>query len=214
MPSKQKCVLCNKRYATTRDHVPPKGCFAKPLPNDLITIPSCLKCNRDGSKFDEKFRVYLSLHVGIDTPRTKALWKNHAVRTIQHNKRLRNKIVGSMRPVTVKSPGGIILSRETGVLWDSEAHDEVLIRTIKGLYYHHFNEILPTDSTIGISWHRTLNDDMIEISNQLKAHSISNGELIYRYGRADDKPESSIWLFQFYGKHWASGHTNVPEHNK
>lgn len=211
MQSKGKCVLCNKRSAETRDHVPPKGCFAKPLPNDLITIPSCLKCNRDGSKFDEKFRVYLSLHVGIDTPRTKALWENHALRTARHNKQLTDKIVRSMRPVTVNSPGGIILSRETGVLWDREAHDEVLIRTIKGLYYHHFNEILPTGSTIGINWNRTLNDDMIEVAKSLKTHSVSNGELIYGYGRADDKPETSIWLFQFYGKHWAWGYTDVPE---
>lgn len=202
------CAICGKGSATTKDHVPPKGCFAKPWPSDLITVPACIKCNHDGSKYDESFRVYLSIHVGIDSDATKKLWTNHAIRTIKHNSRLRSQIIGSMRPVEIFSKGGIYLGKKTGVLWNSEDHDMVIKRTIRGLYYHQYNEILPSESKIKVGWHRELTDEMMELTKNFPQHSISNGDFIYKFNRAEEKPDASLWVFQFYDKYWASGHTN------
>jgi len=208
---RQVCVLCGKRSATTQDHVPPKGIFPKPRPNDLITVPACFSCNHGASRQDEIFRVNLSLHAGVDAPDTKALWENHALRTVKHNRRLRRKLVSGMRPVYVKSTGGIILRKEGGVLWDSVAHDSVINRIIRGLYFHHYGSILPPESRIKVNWHRLLTKEMEEESRARGwAHeSIAGGHFQYRYGRSEINQVQSIWLFQFYGRHWASGHTNL-----
>ena len=59
----QYCIYCGEREATERDHIPPKCFFPEPLPNDLITVPSCSVCNREYGKIDEFIRdVLISLN--------------------------------------------------------------------------------------------------------------------------------------------------------
>ena len=53
---KQKCVYCNEHEKETDDHVPPKSFYPKPRPFDLITVPSCLRCNQGLGK-DEDLRM-------------------------------------------------------------------------------------------------------------------------------------------------------------
>jgi hypothetical protein len=50
-----ECYLCGAP-ATTRDHIPPRGLFPQPRPNNLITVPACRSCNHDRSLDDEYFR--------------------------------------------------------------------------------------------------------------------------------------------------------------
>lgn len=35
------CCYCGINSSTTKDHIPPKSIFNKPLPNNLITVPYC-----------------------------------------------------------------------------------------------------------------------------------------------------------------------------
>jgi hypothetical protein len=52
------CAICGKPCeTTTRDHIPPKGLFGKPLPDNLLTVPSCQQCNQEASGDDEYFRL-------------------------------------------------------------------------------------------------------------------------------------------------------------
>lgn len=206
--TKQKCVLCGRRVATTKDHIPPKGIFPKPRPDDLITVPACLKCNNDASHDDEIFRVYLNSHVGMDKQRTKALWDQHTIRTIKHNRKLRKKLFGQVRPAYVKSYGGIIYGKKMVGFWDSAAHDSIIERTVRGLYYFHFDVILHAKSVIRVNWHRRLTNVMDMMTGDWNAHSIANGDFQYRYIRSEESPDESIWLFQFYSRHWASAQTN------
>lgn len=74
---KQPCAICGKEEATTSDHIPPRGIFPKPRPSNLITVPTCFRCNHAGSKYDERFRVYLNMEVGVDTPETRKLWEEN-----------------------------------------------------------------------------------------------------------------------------------------
>src|SRR2546429_3258847 len=90
-----ECAYCGTAPATTRDHVPPKGTFSAPRPDDLITVPSCTPCNQGASDRDERFRAYLSLHVGIDTPSTSRLWEP-ALRGIQRNHKLHQRLLDEL----------------------------------------------------------------------------------------------------------------------
>jgi hypothetical protein len=60
MPRRQTCVFCRKPCESTRDHVPPKGLFPEPRPNNLITVPACGECN-SGAHQDDEFMQRLAL---------------------------------------------------------------------------------------------------------------------------------------------------------
>ncbi len=55
------CVLCSNAPATTREHVPAQQLFDRPLPGDLITVPSCVPCNSGSQRDDEFLRGFLLL---------------------------------------------------------------------------------------------------------------------------------------------------------
>lgn len=57
----QLCVYCNRALAETVDHIPPKLLLAKPYPDNLLTVPSCLKCNSAFQKDDEYTRIIASI---------------------------------------------------------------------------------------------------------------------------------------------------------
>jgi len=59
----QLCIYCNFAVADTVDHIPPKLLLAKPYPDNLLTVPSCLKCNSSFQKHDEYTRVIASIDI-------------------------------------------------------------------------------------------------------------------------------------------------------
>jgi len=215
------CAFCGKSPAKTKDHIPPRGIFPRPRPG-LITVPACLRCNSGTSKIEEAFRVYLSLRVGVNNDSTSKLWNNEAMRTLRHNPRLRNRIIKSMRPISVRSHAGVILAERTGGPWPREVHDPVIEKTIRGLYFHHYGEILGERVKIEIQWLRTVEDlenwsrrvdpSLEQLWTELPgAGNVGAGHFRYRYAKAIESPLYSTWLFDFYGAHFAGGYTSQVE---
>jgi hypothetical protein len=60
---------------------------------------------------------------------------------------------------------------------------------------------------VAVYWFRSLTPNMLEGTRECYHASIGGDALIYRYGRAVDGPLCSVWLFQFYGRHWAGAWT-------
>lgn len=207
---RQLCAICGVQPATTRDHVPPRGIFPRPRPN-LITVPACFPCNNRGSSHDEAFRVYLNLHVGVEHPSSQVLFHNETLRTLRANRRLLREINAQSDPIWFTTPSGIVWGRGRRVLWNSNAHDAVVERTIRGLYFHHFNEILGERGSVKVQWLRSFPADVVEYMRACPIVSLGDDQFVYRYGRAVDQPLSSLWLLNFYGKHYASGYT-LPAH--
>lgn len=210
-------MFCGKSPAETKDHIPPKGIFPRPRP-ELITVPACLRCNRGTSRIEEAFRVYLSLRVGVNSDVTSNLWKNDAMRTLSHNPRFRNRIIKATRPISVRSPAGIILAEKIGGLWPPEEHDPVIEKIIRGLYFHHYREILGERVNIKIQWLRTsenlenwtrcIDSSLEQLWTALPgAGNVGAGHFRYCYARAIESPLHSTWLFDFYGGHFAGGYT-------
>lgn len=185
------------------DHVPPKSIFPPPRPIDLITVPACDRCNGASSPNDEEFKVGLSLLAGTETPETEALWKHGTLRTLAHNRRLWRQIMSQFVKVEVRSAGGIYLGTEDAVLIRKHGIHAVLERTIRGLYYHHFNERLGARARVDVQrYQNKLGDGEAELGKfvmSLPFNSIAGGALRYRYGRAADGPLSSLWFMLFFG---------------
>lgn len=53
------CVYCGA-MATSRDHVPPRFLLEKPLPRDLLTVPSCRACNHSFSLDEQYLQVVIA----------------------------------------------------------------------------------------------------------------------------------------------------------
>jgi len=200
------CGYCGSQSPTTRDHIPPKGIFPSPRPDDLITVPSCASCNQSASRSDEIFRAYLSLHVGDDTASTSRLW-NQALDGIRHNRRLQRRLLEGLQPVWLSTPSGVIHERGYGGPWDSDAHDTTIERMIRGLYFHHYDEVLGTRVRVKVHWFRSLEPTLLEATAECEQRSVGSGQFVYRFGRVSDHPLHSIWLFEFHKRHWAGGQT-------
>lgn len=201
------CAICAKRDAVTKDHVPPRGIFCPPRPSNLIRVPACQSCNSGTSGLDERFRVYLGLHVSRTTPHGVRLYEE-ARRSLRHNQRLLREVLASVHPAHLTTEHGIIYERGFRVLWDSNAHDTIVEKTIRGLYYHHFAETLGSLAKIDVYWFRSLSKELADMSQGWAENRIGRGEFIYRFARAEDAPFDSVWIFEFYGAHWAAGYTS------
>lgn len=55
------CVYCCTETATTVDHIPPRGFFGRPYPDNLWTVPACSRCNNSFAKDDEYARAVISI---------------------------------------------------------------------------------------------------------------------------------------------------------
>lgn len=203
--AQQLCAICGKRQATTRDHVPPRGIFPKPRPQ-LVTVPACVSCNQGSSQHDEAFRTYLSLHVGTSDPRRRNLFGN-ALSSLRHNARLLHEVLGSSQEIPFITPSGLYAGTGLRVLWNSKSHDAVVERCIRGLYFHHFGSVLGEDVQVSVQWLRSIPTSMAADVRQLTLEVVAKDQFAYRYARSPDEPRRSIWLFNFYGRHFASGHS-------
>jgi len=200
------CALCGVNQASTRDHVPPKAIFPKPRPT-LITVPACFECNNSASDLDDLFKVYLSMHTAENNDIARQLFTEKTVRTLRRNQNLLRRIHNESRRVPVRNIQGELESR-LGVLWDSNVHTKVIERTIRGLYFHHSGSSLPSDSELKVQWLKGVPEEVVPMLPLCKEHVIGENQVVYKYAIAPEDPRHSLWLFEFYGAHWASGYTS------
>ncbi|OED54746.1 hypothetical protein BEI46_14535 [Aliivibrio fischeri] len=199
------CAICGVREATTRDHVPPKAIFPQPRPT-MITVPACSECNNGASDFDDLFKVYLSMQATGKSEIATRLFKERTVRTLQRNKSLLAKIKAESKSLLVENTEGES-EEKLGVLWDSEAHDHVVERTIRGLYYHHSKKVLANDAELKVQWLKSIPEEIESILELLTEQVIGDDQVRYKYYIAPEDPRHSVWLFDFYGAHYTSGYT-------
>lgn len=195
------CAICGVNVATTSDHVPPKNLFAPPRPA-LITVPSCFACNNSASSDDEELMIYVSLQIGMGDERTRILWKSNAMRALNRNKRFQRDIVAKMREVPVKATVGQEVETRTAFLAKAEVYKSVFERTVRGLFYHHFGEILGGDVSIEVCPLTDLSPEAYEITNVFPQNQIGGNALIYKYARIVGEPKASLWVFQLYERQW------------
>lgn len=201
------CAICGMRPGTTVDHLPPKSIFPKPRPNDLITVPCCFTCNNMGSKFDEEFRVFLSLQLGMGSTVARNLWKEGALRTLGHNNRLRQHLIDKSWEVLLRGRDGNAAFKRRAVLMPVKPHNSVMNRIARGLFYHHFGFPMGRQASCHVNLLTGLSSDNAGVLKIMEERSVANGAFRYWFARASDSPLDSLWLFLFYGRHLVSVET-------
>lgn len=203
--SNLQCVYCGARNSLTRDHVPPKCLFAKPLPEDLITVPSCHKCNEAASKDDEYFRMILTSRSDVgDHPEALSVMKR-AVRGLQYPeaRKFRRSFLRStdmfyyVNELGVIEPGGSYMA-------DHERLGRVASRIVEGLFWYKTRERLPRHYEVSAyvdAGLPQLNPSEIDMCEEvLREEPISVGRGVFKcwYKSVPEDRFTSFWLLRFY----------------
>lgn len=180
------CGFCGRRVAVTMDHIPPKAIFIKPKPQDLITVRSCFRCNNGSSKVDESFKVYLGLHVSSEIRDGQKIFAS-VLRTINHNRKLNREVVSRIN------------FDKSGISWENKVHHKSIEKITRGLFFHHYGKAIARKARIKTYWFNKLPDLDLDLNKGI----VGEGRFVYYHGKAVETDFDSVWLFDFYGKHWA-----------
>ncbi|MDP1573608.1 MAG: hypothetical protein Q8L78_01550 [Coxiellaceae bacterium] len=203
-PKKIKmCAICGLTDVSgSKDHLPPRKIFSDPLPKNLITVPTCMECNNQGSKYDETFKTFLAFILGL-SPVTESLYKS-AISTA--SKKFSRYISQNMKQAVLKTSGGIIYEKGYVLPLDekiSNGFQAVIQRTTAGLYFKHFREHIGKEKKFEIRFHYVLHKEMIETLN-FGYNRIGN-QFSYLYSKTCPTENFlSLWLFEFYERFWVS----------
>src|SRR6266699_2028851 len=150
MPTKMKrvrqCAYCGGVELVTRDHVPPKGIFSEPRPNDLITVPACRRCHNDEtSKDDEYFRLALQVRDGIDSHPDVIKARPALIRSLTNPRKegMRKRLFENIFLRELVTPSGIFIKNQWAIQTNMDRLRRVVSRIQRGLFYHHKGYRLP-----------------------------------------------------------------------
>jgi hypothetical protein len=212
MKESGQCVYCGGYGPLTKDHIPPKNLFAKPRPNDLITVPSCYKChssNSQVSKDDEYFRLMLTSrddtgnHPGVQQI-LPTVWRSlERVGGIG----LRESLLKTVRWVEIWSRGGIYLGRRGTYDVNKMRLRRVATRITKGLFSHETSIRLPDsyevrailESDLDDAERQTFADEVVRPLMSQPRTTIGKGVFTYCSWHEVQDPNKSAWLLWFYG---------------
>jgi len=206
------CAYCGKSRLTTRDHVPPKGIFPPPRPQNLVTVPICSMCNRGTSEDDEYFRDMVAMHVkAADHPAAKAvhpsIWRSF---DRSQAAGLRAGLRSKMQAVARVSPLGLYAGTVMKVDINMLRIHAVAERIARGLFYHHESHPLPADCRFSVmcvtgrEMTADLRENVFGLANATgdqKTHDFGNGAFRYRFSHveeSDEAPNSTVWVLSFY----------------
>jgi len=195
---KGECYLCCEP-ATTRDHIPPRGIFTQPYPNNLITVPACAKCNNGASKDDEYFRIAVAAG-SCDSPESLAVLKQRILPKVGGKPALAISILNTVEKVDVYSEGGIYLGKAPTIKIDWPRIQNVINRIVRGLYWKHENERLPANSIVTDCFYKPkLSEAHQGVISQLPLYQIGNGNVFsYSYLIDEADRSHSFWYLMFY----------------
>ena len=196
------CIYCGTDPATEDDHVPAKGFFPKPRPEDLITVPSCWKCNREAGKDEEYFLATLMFSDAGITSAGVRLWKEKLRRMYQKNLGLKGKISSLLAYKRVYTPYGLYLGRRRTLGFEITRLEAVVNKVIRGLYFFEYGERMETNTEVESLFLSTAarfeaaDKRSVELAPGSRAWP---GVFEWRFGRVEENPQGSIWLTRFWG---------------
>jgi len=220
-----ECVYCGAIGPITRDHVPPKGIFSEPRPDNLITVPACSQChNSDVSKDDEYFRLILQVREEIHKHPDALKSYPALLRSLTRPQKagMMNAFLKSIFLADLVTPSGIFIKKQLAIQTDMNRLRKVVTRILKGLFYYHREYRLPDGYDALVFDERSVQEwppaNLAEFSKNfiqpLLAHdgvTLGNNVFTYRFGFNKSDLNTTCWIFEFYGQARFLGLTLPPE---
>lgn len=112
---------------------------------------------------------------------------------------LRKSLLSQAQLYDRRTPGGLYLGKGIKVGFDSSRIRRVVERIAVGLMWHHYQQRLIPEAILETHYRPNLTP-LTEILTSSSFASVGDTVFRYRYCRAWDAPDSSLWGFQFYGR--------------
>lgn len=128
MQGRRTCIYCGGP-ADTDDHVPPKCFLERPVPDALITVPSCFDCNNSSSRDEEYAIALLSLVGNTELLSAKCADGGRVDRAFQRRPAFEQRFIDRME---VDEIGRVAVAPEF------ERLDAVLTKVVAGLYWDRY----------------------------------------------------------------------------
>jgi hypothetical protein len=194
-----RCCYCAKEGEMTKDHVPPKGFFPPPRPNNLIQVPCCFECNNGFSLDDEAVRAWFTASLGRSAAADWIFDNKVVPGTMKRSEAFRESMLASMTEVKIQDAdqGEIdaISFRPSG-----DRVQKFAIRITKGLLHYHYPDY-DYRSAIFTAVHIPARVDALAKLEQIKKVLVyderGKGVFQYRRGLTDSK-QSGFWIYLFY----------------
>ena len=181
----ETCYSCGS-IATTRDHIPPKSFFEKPLPDNLITVSACKNCNTGFSRDEEWFRNQILAMSFSD--RGRRLWTTRVRKALSRKPAMKFE----MRSNIIKRSDGL-----SEIKFSQQRTNPIIQKIIQGLFYHHFKQMMSKN----LQWDIYFNpkDNLLEkYSRFAKFFSIQEDAFRYAFVTADENSNYSLWWLLFH----------------
>ncbi len=207
----QECVYCGTTGCLTRDHVPPKAIFSKPLPSNLITVPACARCNSAASNDDEYFRLSLQVRDQMEDHPDVIRSRPTLLRSLERPQKtgMRNAIMKSIVLADLVTPSGLFVKKQWAIETDTERLRRVVTRIMKGLFFHRRNHRLPDHYEALVFNEESVQKWPVETLNLYNENiikpilsqpgvTIGNQVFTFRFGFHTTDPDTTFWIFTFY----------------
>jgi len=196
------CIYCGLN-ADTREHIPTKNLIQNKTQAQFITVPSCRKCNSGFQKDEEFFRQFLVSIMYEQSPVATFLLNNPVARSIKRKPALGMQMFNQMKIVDFYSRGGIYLGKRTAINIKKKDHQRVfnvLDKYIKGLFFHHFGEVIPYDWVLKHHWlTRKFEEKIIDTLKNMRWERVKEDTFVYGFNSVPETHQS-IWCLIFFGQ--------------
>ena len=210
------CIYCGSAKNPTKDHIPPKNLFAKPRPNNLITVPSCKSCN-NGFHLDDDY-LQMIMQTGIKTSEHPELLKSKKtfIRGIHRKESagFRQSILNNTSLNEVCTASGIYLGKALVQDVDWSRIKRVISRIVRGLFYKEKGFTLSSEYILEISPISTKTREDMEIISQIleplarqRENIIGNKVFSYRFIFHEQNIYQTAWMLTFYENFFFLGTT-------
>jgi len=126
---------------------------------------------------------------------------------------MHDELLRNTRSVAVRTAAGLYLGQQTVTEMHIEPYERTLAKITRGLYFHHYGEVLPRDTPVVPCDFKLSPEEMKETLRKLTMARVGDGKQFqYAYGRASDDPRASVWFYLFHERHLVSAYTGRRPH--
>lgn len=192
-----ECAYCTEP-ATTQDHIPPKGMFAKGIPNKPW-VPACQSCN-GGASLDDEYMQRLSMLWGADACKDAIEVGEKFMRSLEKGEApgLQAEVRRSLSPLEDESlfPGGINMALQ------GERLGRITDKLVRGWWFKLSGERVPEGYEIMKYVPGKRRDNPLYEANEKLIETCPGfffGDMAFAF-RLAYCPNSLLtcWLFEFY----------------
>ena len=198
----KNCIFCFEK-ADTKEHIPAKQLFKGISDKNLITVPSCKKCNSGFQKDEDFFRQFWASFFIERSTEAKRAMENEVSRSIKRKPALGWLMFKQMKPVNLFSKTGEYLGKATLVnitKSDRTRINRVVDKIIRGLFFEEFKQIIPKDWLITIHWitpQIEQEQKLQEMTKTMRCKVIKENTFAYWFSFVPDTYQS-VWILDFF----------------